>query len=188
LKKLWYVIKIERFEVKKMKIIGFFIGVLILLLLANTCSAGLSLSVIPEDGTYDVTPGETISYIATVIDNETSEAENVYFSINRTYQTATWNPNWDYVFDPSTVRLADANDFKSSKLTLQIPANATPATYYHTVQASATTDFEEEIKITGRATVHVVPSDVTNVPEFPSIALPVAAVLGLVFVFGHKKE
>jgi hypothetical protein len=28
----------------------------------------------------------------------------------------------------------------------------------------------------------------TNVPEFPTVALPVAAILGLVFIFGRKKE
>lgn len=168
--------------------IGFLFGFLGLLFLVNTCSAGLTLSVIPENGTYDVTPGETISYIATVIDDETFEAETVSFSINRTYQNDIWNPDWYYVFDPSTVQLADANDSQSSKLTLEVPADATPGTYYHTVQASGRTDFEEMVNITGRATVHVVHSDVNNIPEFPSIALPVAAVLGLVAVFGRKKE
>jgi hypothetical protein len=29
---------------------------------------------------------------------------------------------------------------------------------------------------------------VTTVPEFPTVALPVAAILGLVFIFGRKKE
>lgn len=30
--------------------------------------------------------------------------------------------------------------------------------------------------------------DVSAIPEFPTIALPVAAILGLVFIFGRKKE
>jgi hypothetical protein len=29
---------------------------------------------------------------------------------------------------------------------------------------------------------------VTGVPEFPTVALPIAAVIGLVFIFGRKKE
>ncbi len=29
---------------------------------------------------------------------------------------------------------------------------------------------------------------ITTVPEFPTVALPVAAILGLVFIFGRKKE
>ncbi|HII80391.1 MAG TPA: PEF-CTERM sorting domain-containing protein [Methanosarcina sp.] len=44
------------------------------------------------------------------------------------------------------------------------------------------------VNITGRATVHVINSDVNNIPEFPSIALPAAAVLGLVAIFGRRKE
>ncbi|MDI9393982.1 MAG: PEF-CTERM sorting domain-containing protein [Euryarchaeota archaeon] len=33
-----------------------------------------------------------------------------------------------------------------------------------------------------------IPDTPTQVPEFPTIALPVAAMLGLIFVFGRKKE
>lgn len=29
---------------------------------------------------------------------------------------------------------------------------------------------------------------ITTIPEFPTVALPVAAILGLVFIFGRKKE
>ncbi|MGB9132109.1 MAG: PEF-CTERM sorting domain-containing protein, partial [Methanosarcina sp.] len=31
-------------------------------------------------------------------------------------------------------------------------------------------------------------AEVASVPEFPTVALPVAAMLGLLFVFGRKKE
>lgn len=31
-------------------------------------------------------------------------------------------------------------------------------------------------------------SGTANIPEFPTVALPVAAILGLVFIFGRKKE
>jgi hypothetical protein len=33
-----------------------------------------------------------------------------------------------------------------------------------------------------------VTTHVTTIPEFPTVALPVAAILGLVFIFGRKKE
>lgn len=33
-----------------------------------------------------------------------------------------------------------------------------------------------------------VTTHVTTVPEFPTIALPIASILGLIFVFGRKKE
>lgn len=37
-------------------------------------------------------------------------------------------------------------------------------------------------------TVSVASVTATPIPEFPTIALPVAAVLGLIFIFGRKKE
>jgi len=41
-----------------------------------------------------------------------------------------------------------------------------------------------------RQTIHIVGSETVgvNVPEFPTVAAPIAAVLGLLFVFGRKKE
>lgn len=179
--------------------IGFFIGILVLLLVANTCSAaGLSLSIVPENGTTTVEPGKTISYIATVRDDGIGDPtdpgfdqnliENVQFSINRTIQGPWSNPNWNYEFVPPTVRLESSNDSKSSTLTLQIPEDVTPGTYYHTVEASAKNQYDEEMELTGRITVNVINTDVNNIPEFPSIALPVAAILGLVAIFGRRKE
>jgi len=37
-------------------------------------------------------------------------------------------------------------------------------------------------------TIDQVKPPTTNVPEFPTVAIPVAAVLGLIFVFGRRKE
>jgi hypothetical protein len=178
-----------------MKKIGFFIGIFLLLLLANTCSAsGLTLSVLPEDGSISVEPGQTISYIATVSDvyignTDPLLAEDVQFSINRTYQDTWWNPNWNYEFLPSTVRLESGTDSKASTLTLHVPENAIPGTYSHTVEASALNQYDQVIgQTTGRITINVIDTDVTSVPEFPTVALPVAAILGLLFIIGRKKE
>lgn len=174
--------------------IGFFIGILVLLLVANTCSAaGLDLSIVPENGAITVEPGKTISYIVTVSDDEIDPSdpylvENVQFSINRTNRGTWLNPAWNYEFVPPTVRLESNTDSKSSKLTLHIPEDATLGTYSHTVEASAKNKYDEEVEITGRIAVNVIDTDVTNIPEFPSIALPVAAIIGLVAVFGRKKE
>jgi hypothetical protein len=34
----------------------------------------------------------------------------------------------------------------------------------------------------------VIDNTSTNIPEFPSVAVPVAAILGLVVIFGRKKR
>jgi uncharacterized membrane protein len=181
-------VKFEWFEVKLVVKIGFLFGLFGLLLLANTCSAaGLTLSVAAENGTISVEPGQSISYIATVSDDELFEPEDVQFSINRTYQQSNWNPDWSYAFNPSEVRLESQIDSKSSILTLEVPIDATPGTYYHTIEINASSDFEQDWGI-GRITVEVINTDVNSIPEFPSIALPVAAILGLVVIFGRRKE
>ncbi|MDI9395825.1 MAG: PEF-CTERM sorting domain-containing protein [Euryarchaeota archaeon] len=177
--------------------IGFIFGLLGLLLLANTCSAGLTLEVSAPDG-ISVVPGESISYVVTVFDDEIIDpeeggsnpwAETVNLSINRTIKKDEFdNPDWLYTFDPSKVRLESSTDSRSSMLTLQVPNDAKPGKYSHNVEASAQTDFEQEVNITGRVIVSVINTDVNEIPEFPTIALPVAAVLGLVFVFGRRKE
>ena len=46
---------------------------------------------------------------------------------------------------------------------------------------------------TGPTTVHnrltqIISNTNTNVPEFPNVALPIAAIMGLMFVFGRRKE
>lgn len=175
--------------------IGLLFGLLGLLLLANTCSAaGLTLSVVAENGTISVEPGQSIRYIATVNDDgigfvDPMLAEDVSFSINRARQTTVWeNPNWDYTFDPSTVRLENGADSKSSTLTLKIPENTPEGIYNHTVEVSAMNQLDRETNLEGRVTVNVINTDVNSIPEFPSIVLPVAAVLGLVAVFGRRKE
>ena len=171
--------------------IGFFFGILVLLLLANTCSAvGFDLTVVPVDGTT-VTPGGTISYSVTVTDDEIPSsdfAENVSFWIDRTYQPNDFtNPNWNYEFLPPTVELESASDSKSSTLTLHIPDTALAGNYTHDVYAGAKNQYDP-VEEYGRITFTVVRTDVTAVPEFPTVALPVAAILGLIFVFGRKKE
>lgn len=167
------------------------IGIFVLLLLVNTCSAaGLTLSVAAVNGTISVEPGQSISYIATVSDGEITSAdlaEDVQFSINRTYQDSYRNPDWSYAFNPSEVRLENEIDSKSSILTLEVPEDATPGTYYHTVEVNARNELDKMFEIRGRIVVDVINTDVNNIPEFPTVAMPMLAILGLVAIIGRRK-
>ena len=120
---------------------------------------------------------------------DSSLPEDVVFSINRTDKRPGWNPDWDYTFSPSEVRLEDPSDSKSSVLTIEVPADAAPGVYYHTVEAQVWNEFDRTIfGEASIAQVYVVNTDVTNVPEFPTVAVPMLAILGLVTIFGRRKS
>jgi hypothetical protein len=169
------------------------IGILLLLLLVNTCSAsGFSLLVNPVDTKF-VNPGDSISYEATVSDDmlisdpddefySLLSSEDVIFSIKETDKQS----GWTYTFDPSTVTLSSPTESKSSILTMKVSDDATPGIYYHTVE----TKLQNMLDPTGIgiAQVYVINTDVTNVPEFPTVAMPMLAILGLVTIFGRRKS
>ena len=162
-----------------------FVGILVLLLLVNTCSAtGLTLSVNPLN-TVIVKPGDSVSYEAVVIDDQVDSSlpEDVKFSINRTDQRPGWNPDWDYTFIPSEVNLDSPYNSKFSTLTLTVPADSAPGVYYHTVEAKAWNEINYVMGEAGIAQVYVVNTDVNSIPEFPTVAVPVIAILGLVTIF-----
>ncbi|KKG02336.1 hypothetical protein DU86_00690 [Methanosarcina mazei] len=72
---------------------------------------------------------------------------------------------------------ADITDTDIGVITITNTAGIEGASYLITISAGATgVEF-------GAASRHV-----DSIPEFPTVALPVAAILGLVFIFGRKKE
>lgn len=177
-------VKFEWFEVNLVVKIGFLFGLLSLLLLANTCSAAADLTVTPVSDNI-VEPGGTVYYyvnLSTTTDLGGNQTE--YLSI----RTDTKQSGWSYLFDPEKLILKNAGDSKTSILAITVPDTATEKTYYHVVVADGYLEIADNITIQVEHDESGINPDVNNIPEFPSIALPVAAVLGLVFAFGRKKE
>ncbi len=175
----------------KIKNLGF--GILVLLLMVNTCSAEFSLLVSPVN-TELVSPGESISYNVIVNDSDDGEfivTENVNLSINRTIECPSsidedyWSPDWEYIFNPSEVRI-DLPGSNFSVLTLEVPADVVPGTYNHIVEAKVWNEYDT-LEPSIIQTV-VINTDVNNIPEFPTVALPMLAVFGLVAIFGKRKN
>ncbi len=73
---------------------------------------------------------------------------------------------------------ADITDTDIGVITITNTAGIEGASYLITISAGAT-----GVEFGGAASRHV-----DSIPEFPTVALPVAAILGLVFIFGRKKE
>lgn len=176
----------EWFEVNLVVKIGFLFGLLCLLLLANTCSAAVELDV--ADEIKEAAPGTTVSYDLVVALEEPID-ETVDYPITEEFSIDPIREGWVYSFSRDSVMLDLTRTTNTSVLEITVPANAIVGeTYTHTVIATGYDSFGKEYDIPLELDVYVINTDINNIPEFPSIALPVAAVLGLVFVFGRKKE
>ncbi len=163
---------------------------LVLLLLANTCSALVDISVAPIGETNNVAPGGTISYELTATVWSTASSSNLpqtevfYMNNSLTY------PYWVYTFSSDQLTLNNPGESKSTILTINVPANATAGTYPHMVIIEGgklsvlpwtTTFFVFE--------TDVAPFDVNLlIPEFSTVAVPMLAILGLLTIFGRRND
>lgn len=160
------------------------VGLLSLLFLVNTCSA-VQFDVAP-DVKY-ANPGDTVNYGLTVNLTADELAYPDLLPITEVFSVDNERTNWVYSFSKNNVTIDTLNPSNSSVLSITVPQDATPGEYRHNVSA---TGYDQEGKTYGFPTsldIYVVNTNV-QVPEFPSIALPVAGVLGMIAIFGRRKE
>jgi hypothetical protein len=165
------------------------IGIFALLLLVSTCSAEVDLTVSPVNGN-SVAPGGTISYYLIVQANDLGDVlqKEVFFISDDTKQSG-----WEYTFDPNNLILTGIGESRSL-LTVKVPDNAEPGTYQHILLADGFAVFGGEDPTIAEPIEIWVENDETSfntevqIPEFPSVVLPVAAVLGLVAILGRRKS
>ncbi len=124
--------------------------------------------------------------------------ESVTISVKVNYvDQGTPNEIGDYTYDATIVQYgggAAAGDYTiSKKAGFSLTAGGNPFKDAEAITVTCNKDLPNgaycKIKV-GDATAVLASGSayVKNIPEFPTVALPVAAVLGLVFVFGRKKE
>lgn len=162
------------------------LGIFAVMLLANISSAAVELTVTPMDG-ITVVQGETISYVATVTVTEPIDfpPQEEVFSI----EDADKQPDWTYTFDPASVTLENVvGDSGSSTLTITVPIDAPTGLYSHTVIATGYDAFGNMIGVPTEVDIYIINTDVTPIPEFSTIAVPVVAVIGLLLLMRRRKE
>jgi hypothetical protein len=161
-----------------------FVGLLSLMFLVNTCAA-VNFDV-TDNLTKYAKPGDTVSFNLRV--NLTTD-ELKYpelFPYIENFSITNPRTNWGYSFSANNLTLDDSNHANTSVLYIKVPLTAYEGAYDHKIELksysndSGTPFYEQNMTI-------IVNTDIQQVPEFPSIALPVAAVLGLVAIFGRKK-
>ena len=160
-----------------MKSIVLGLAAFILLLMVGTTAAdpGIVMEIAPigsevlpgETATYEVNVSYFIAYPAT---------EHVALSID--------NAIWSYTYDPAEFDIR-TGESKYSTLSIDVPQNAQPGTYVHKVNATGTYEI-----IPGWPMTQDVFTDVetTVIPEFTTIAVPAAAIFGLVLLIRRRKQ
>ena len=156
-----------------METIKIWLAAFVLLLMVGTAAAdpGIVMEVIPIDN--EVLPGETATYEVNVSYFMTwPSSEHVVLSID--------NPIWSYTFDPAEFDI-NTSESKYSTLSIFVPSGAPPGTYNHTVNATATAVPFIIEKVTTTVETSVI-------PEFTSIAIPVAAIFWLLLLIRRRKQ
>ena len=137
-----------------------------------SANPGISVDVTPVKA--EVVYGETAIYNVSVY-CFVGFPEHVLLEIS--------NPTsgWTYTFDPDEFDI-NTGETVYSNLTIAVPNDASPGEYYHDVNATASfmSIIVQETTYTNVLT--------TVIPEFATIALPVAAIFGLLLLIRRRKE
>ena len=159
-----------------METIKIWLAAFVLLLMVGTAAAdpGIVMEVTPIDN--EVLPGETATYeVSVYYFMDDPPTEHVNLSID--------NPIWNYTFDPAEFDI-NSQQTKYSNLSIFVPIDAQSGTYSHTVNATATGQIGS-FTITEDVTTDV---ETTVVPEFTTIAIPVAAIFVLLLLIRRRKQ
>jgi hypothetical protein len=137
--------------------------------------ASSSSAIITSSILMDKTSQQTI-YAAASCPNEKTETYDV--TVKRTD-------------DPSGPIHLDVSPSGSSAFIFSWTSSTKGKEFYQPLVLTMTDAGDNEaydITVAGKTLSVSVTSQVQSIPEFPTVAAPVAAVLGLLFVFGRKKE
>jgi len=157
---------------KKILLAGIVFALALVTISVVEASPGITLDITPTND--KVLPGETASYKVNVT-SQVSGDETVHLSIT--------NPisGWNYTFSENDFNLP-AWDSKTVDMFITVASDASPGDYYHDVRAEG-----KAFGITVEETVYTNVLT-TVIPEFSTIAIPVVAILALMFLFNRRKH
>ncbi|MDI9393985.1 MAG: PEF-CTERM sorting domain-containing protein [Euryarchaeota archaeon] len=158
------------------------IGVLVILILtmgsANACDPSISLKKSANISTYTAV-GQPIEYTYNVTNTGDVNIYDIYVVDNKLGNMSISNgplePNKSV--KGTATYITKEEDLTNGSITNIAYAKGM---YYRSGNKCWKESNEDTVKVNFKAP--------TAVPEFPTISLPVAAMLGLIFIFGRKKE
>lgn len=158
-------------------------------ILPHTAAATPGIYVTVDSLSQPAFSGNTIDYVVTISNMDDGIPKHI-----TGLEITMTQPGWTYTFDPDIVGQdipAGNGESKSTVLSVTSPAGTTIGFYEHQINAVVeytvpwfpfpATEFDPEnfnTDIQGS----------TSVPEFSTIALPVLSVIGLMLVFGRRRE
>ena len=144
---------------------------------------GINLTAEPISGT-------TVDYLVTI-----NNMDDGYYKIVSLFDVSILPTGWTYTFNPDPIgQIIPAGNGEYITTTLQITA---PAGTAHNFPITVEAQYEMwpgsgafGVYGTDRFTysLYVVVPETTPIPEFPTIALPVLSVMGLMLVFGRRRD
>lgn len=151
-----------------------------ILMLTNICSA-ITYNIEAPNGII-ATPGGSVEYVITISDTELPIDERFDFFV---YPENALYSDWAYEFKPQYILVPGVGS-SSTILTIEVPLDTEAGTYQHNVVMQGSIDDPEFVEFAD-FTTEVVQTDV-SVPEFPTVAMPILAILGIVTIFARRKS
>ena len=157
----------------ELKNIAIWFAAFMLLLMVGIAAASPGITMVATPHDSEVLPGETATYDVEVsYFLQDPPSESVVLSID--------NPIWSsYTFNPATFTITTGDEI-TSVLSIDVPTDAQPDTYEHIIKGTATAEDITEVVTTTVETAVI--------PEFTTMAIPVAAIFGILLLIRRRKQ
>ena len=162
-------------------------------ILPYTAAATPGIYVTVDPLSQPAVSGNTIDYGVTV-----SNMDDGYTKLITSLDITSAQPGWTYTFDPNIIGQtipAGIDAGISTVLSVTSPAGTTSGIYGHQINAEVEymlmvpfPPFALTLPESDPENFNTQIQGTTPIPEFPTIALPVLSVIGLLFVFERRKR
>lgn len=159
----------------------------VVILTINTATAGFNIDVTSSDNS--VSPGGTARYAVAI---NPIESLDITEYVNIMVNDSSGNPiSWDNRFSKNMFPIGPyvdgITDGDTVNLEIDVPAGTPAGVYYMKITGNGYYDNFIDPDFIAESDEIPIYVDV-QIPEFPTIAMPIISVLGLVFLMSRRKE
>ncbi|MGB9940451.1 PEF-CTERM sorting domain-containing protein [Methanosarcina sp.] len=161
---------------------------MLLILVSGLLILGMAGSAMAAGGSIDIVDVAHNSLTKSAILMETDDTKDIYLSINSISQTSD-----TFTVGITRTDSAGTPHLSANPTSLTIDYLIPGQTVYSTTPIvltmyGASIGETYEVSVDGTVLSVQAAAEVTTVPEFPTVAAPIAGIIGLLFVFGRRKD